>query len=35
MAGQTGSNRVTVENLKILKIMSDKNIIIVKGAVRG
>ncbi|MBO98152.1 MAG: 50S ribosomal protein L3 [Flavobacteriales bacterium] len=35
MAGQTGSNRVKVENLKILKIMSDKNIIIVKGAVPG
>ena len=35
MAGQTGSNRVKVENLKILKIVSDKNIIIVKGAVPG
>ena len=35
MAGQMGNSRVKVENLKVLKVILDKNIIIVKGAVPG
>ena len=35
MAGQTGNAKVKVENLEVLKVMSDKNIIVVKGAVPG
>ena len=35
MAGQTGNERVTVANLQVLKVMADKNQILVKGAVPG
>ena len=35
MAGQMGNAKVKVENLKVLKIMNDKNILVVKGAVPG
>jgi large subunit ribosomal protein L3 len=35
MAGQTGNKRVMIENLQILKVISDKNLIVVKGSVPG
>ena len=35
MAGQTGNGRVKIENLQILKVMADKNLIVVKGSVPG
>jgi large subunit ribosomal protein L3 len=35
MAGRTGTDRVTVKNLKVVKVISDKNLILVKGAVPG
>ena len=35
MGGQMGNERVKVENLQVLKIMSERNVIIVKGAVPG
>lgn len=35
MAGRTGYESVTVRNLKVVKVMSDKNIVMVKGAVPG
>ena len=35
MAGQTGNAKGKIENLEVLKIMSDKNIIVVKGSVPG
>ena len=35
MAGQTGNERVTVQNLRVLKVDSEKNILVVKGAVPG
>ena len=35
MAGQMGNARVKIENLQILKILADKNMIVVKGAVPG
>lgn len=35
MAGRKGYESVTVRNLKVVKILTDKNIIMVKGAVPG
>ena len=35
MAGQWGNEQVTVQNLKVVKIDSEKNLIAIKGAVPG
>ncbi len=35
MAGQMGNARVTVDNLEVLRILPEKNMIVVKGAVPG
>jgi len=35
MAGQTGNARITQENLEVLKVMTDKNLIVVKGSIPG
>lgn len=35
MAGRTGFENVTIANLKIVKIIPEKNIIMVKGAIPG
>ena len=35
MAGQTGNKRITIENLQVIKILADKNIIVVKGSIPG
>tara|TARA_B100000214_G_scaffold372212_1_gene350022 strand:+ start:407 stop:1024 length:618 start_codon:yes stop_codon:yes gene_type:complete len=35
MAGQMGNARVTVDNLEVLRILPDKNMLLVKGAVPG
>ena len=35
MAGRLGNKKVTIQNLKVLKIDSDNNILLVKGAVPG
>jgi len=35
MAGQTGDVRVTQPNLQVLKVLTDKNLIIVKGSIPG
>lgn len=35
MAGQMGNERKTVQNLKIIKIIPEENLIIVKGSVPG
>jgi large subunit ribosomal protein L3 len=35
MAGQMGNERVKVENLQVLRVLTDKNMIVVKGAVPG
>lgn len=35
MAGQMGNERVTMENLQVLKVIADKNLIVVKGSVPG
>ena len=35
MAGRTGGDRVKVENLKIIKVIPENNLIVVKGSVPG
>ncbi|MBL7472812.1 50S ribosomal protein L3 [Robertkochia sediminum] len=35
MAGQMGAERVTVQNLKVLKVVPEKNLLVVKGCVPG
>ena len=35
MAGRMGGKKVKILNLKVFKILHEKNIIIVKGAVPG
>ena len=35
MAGRMGGERVSVLNLRVLKVVAEKNIIVVKGAVPG
>ncbi|UYW01394.1 50S ribosomal protein L3 [Flavobacterium agricola] len=35
MAGRTGGERVTVQNLVVLKVVAEKNLLVVKGAVPG
>jgi len=35
MGGRTGNNAVTIENLLVLKIIPEKNLLVVKGSVPG
>jgi large subunit ribosomal protein L3 len=35
MAGRTGGNKVKVINLRVIKIMPEKNLLLVKGSVPG
>ena len=35
MGGQNGTDKIKMRNLKIIKIMSEKNLILVKGAIPG
>ena len=35
MAGRTGGDRVTVKNLRVVRVFPDNNLILVKGAVPG
>lgn len=35
MAGQMGNVRVTTENLEVIKVYSDKNLIVLKGSIPG
>ncbi|HOW32737.1 MAG TPA: 50S ribosomal protein L3, partial [Bacteroidales bacterium] len=35
MAGRTGGDRVKMINLQVVKIVADKNLIVVKGSVPG
>ena len=35
MAGRMGYENVTISNLKVVKVLSDKNVIMVKGAIPG
>jgi large subunit ribosomal protein L3 len=35
MAGHMGNERVTVQNLKVIKVLPEKNLLLVRGAVPG
>ena len=35
MAGQMGNSKVTVQNLKVIKVIPEKNLLVLKGAVPG
>jgi large subunit ribosomal protein L3 len=35
MAGRMGQDNVTVSNLKVVKIVPEENLILIKGAVPG
>jgi large subunit ribosomal protein L3 len=35
MAGRMGNERVTVQNLRVLKVVPEKNLLVVKGCVPG
>jgi large subunit ribosomal protein L3 len=35
MAGQTGNAKVTIQNLKVVKIYPEKNLLVIKGSVPG
>jgi len=35
MAGRTGGNRVKTKNLQIVKILEDRNLLMIKGAIPG
>jgi large subunit ribosomal protein L3 len=35
MAGRMGTDRVTVQNLKVLRVDPDRNLLVIKGAVPG
>jgi len=35
MAGQTGNARVTQENLEVIKVLTEKNLLLVKGSIPG
>lgn len=35
MAGQTGNQRVTIENLEVVKVLPEDGVLVVKGAVPG
>jgi large subunit ribosomal protein L3 len=35
MAGRMGGDKVKVQNLRVLKVVAEKNLLIVKGAIPG
>ena len=35
MGGRMGNDRVTVKNLKVIKILEEKNLLLIKGAIPG
>ena len=35
MAGRMGGNKVTVQNLRVLKVVAEKNLLVVKGCIPG
>ena len=35
MAGQLGNERVTVQNLQVLKVIADHNLLLIKGSIPG
>ena len=35
MAGRMGNQKTTIQNLKVLKVVADKNLLVLKGSVPG
>ena len=35
MAGQTGNETVKVQNLQVIKVVTEKNLLVLKGCVPG
>ncbi len=35
MAGRMGGDRVTIQNLEVIKVIADKNLLIIKGSIAG
>jgi large subunit ribosomal protein L3 len=35
MAGRMGGNRVTIQNLEVVKVLAEKNLLVVKGSIAG
>jgi len=35
MAGRMGGDNVKVQNLRVLKVVAEKNLLVVKGAIPG
>ena len=35
MAGRMGGDKVTVQNLRVLKVVPEKNLLVIKGAIPG
>jgi large subunit ribosomal protein L3 len=35
MAGRMGGDNVTVQNLRVLKVVSEKNLLVIKGCIPG
>jgi large subunit ribosomal protein L3 len=35
MAGRDGNDNVTVQNLKVLKVIPESNLLVVKGSIPG
>ena len=35
MAGHMGNERVTVQNLQVVKVMPENNLLVIKGSVPG
>ena len=35
MGGRTGGDRVTVQNLEVLKVIPENNLLLVKGSIPG
>jgi large subunit ribosomal protein L3 len=35
MGGQMGNEKVKVQNLRVLKVVSEKNLLVVKGCIPG
>jgi large subunit ribosomal protein L3 len=35
MAGRTGGNRKKIQNLVVVKIMPEKNVLLIKGSIPG
>ncbi|MDE7190643.1 MAG: 50S ribosomal protein L3, partial [Muribaculaceae bacterium] len=35
MAGQMGNERVTVQNLQVIKVLPEHNLLVIKGSIPG